>query len=415
MNECDVAIVGAGLAGLCCARTLTNAGIQCQIFEASDDIGGRARTDEVDGFLLDRGFQVFLTSYPEARQVLDYDSLHLKSFEPGAKIRYNGGWHRIVDPWRRPKHLISTLRSPVGGLVDKIRVGRIRKNVCRDSLEAVMQRPERTTIQRLQKAGLSDAILDRFMKPFLGGVFLERELQTSSRMFDFVFRMFATGDATLPEKGMGQIAKQLASRLADDTIHLNCPVASLTATSVELQDGRSIDAKHVVLAVDAAASARLLGQQTPPASRSVSCLYFSADKPPISEPILVLNGDGDGPINNVCVPSQVSDAYAPAGQSLISVTVLEDQRTDGLPLEQRVREQLKDWFGEDVEAWKTLRRYDIDHALPDQTPPHLADVIKPVRHESGILMCGDYLDTASIQGAMASGRRAAEAILAVQS
>ena len=180
MSNPDVLIVGAGLSGLCCAHHLTKRGITCDILEASDTIGGRVKTDEVDGFLLDHGFQVLLTSYPEAQAVLDYEALDLRKFEPGALIRSNGTFHRFVDPWRRPKHLLATATSPVASIADKIRVAGLRRDLCSQSLHELYNRPEVSTLERLREDGFAESITERFFRPFLGGDFLEFELNTSS-------------------------------------------------------------------------------------------------------------------------------------------------------------------------------------------------------------------------------------------
>lgn len=414
MSDKPVQIVGAGLAGLCCALHLDKAGISCQIHESSDDVGGRARTDEVGGFLLDRGFQVLLTAYPEAKQVLDYDDLDLMRFEPGALIRYQGTFQRFADPWRRPQHTLSTVFSSVATLGDKLRVARLRRRVSQGSLEELFARPETTTIDMLQGEGFSDRVIECFFRPFLGGVFLDRDLRTSSRMFTFVFRMFAAGDAVVPAVGMGAMAQQLAARLPEGTIQTNSPVESVDPDGIQLATGERVSAATIVVATEAPVAASLLGQEPPPSGQGVTCVYFAADEPAISEPILVLNGEGSGPINNLCVPSQVSPRYAPAGQSLISVSVL-GVSADSSDIPDGVSEQLRDWFGPVVDQWRHLRTYRIPYALPSQAPPALSPVAKPVRRPDGIFVCGDYLDTASIQGAMISGRRAAEQIIEAKS
>lgn len=403
-------IIGAGLAGLSCASCLRQAGISSRIFEASEDIGGRARTDRLDGFLLDRGFQVLLTAYPAALEALDYEGLELARFEPGALIRHQGKFHRFVDPWRRPRHVLSTAFSKVATLNDKLRVARLRRRVCRGSLESLFERPETTTIDQLRNDGFSDRIVERFFRPFLGGVFLDPDLKTSSRMFDFVFRMFATGDAAIPAQGMGAMAHQIAAQLPPGVIRTDACVETIDQNSIRLASGEQFRAQTIVVACEAPAASKLLGGKIPVAGKSVTCLYFAADQPPIEEPTLILNGDGRGPINNLCVPSQVAPTYAPDDQSLISVTVL-DGKADEASLESQVRGQLRDWFGATVDGWRHLRTYRIPYALPSQTPPALSPVEKPVRRPDGIFICGDHLETASIQGAIASGRRAAEQIM----
>lgn len=407
----DVVIVGAGLAGLCCARRLRQAGVSVLLLEASDDVGGRVRTDEVDGFRLDRGFQVFLTSYPEARQVLDYTALDLRPFEPGAWVRVGGRFRTLIDPWRRPLRGLRSLLAPVGSWLDAVRVARLRAAVLRGDLADQLAASETTTLALLQQAGFSPAMIDGFFRPFLGGIFLEPELHTSARMFRFVFRMFATGDACLPNAGMGAIPRQLAAGLPAGTIRFNARVVGIGPGQVRLEDGEVLDARAVVVATDGPAAAALLSGLPPVATQAVTCLYFAADRPPVAEPILVLNGEGRGPVNNVCVPSVVAPGYAPAGAHLVSASVLGDPAEDDATVERQVREQLTDWFGPAVAGWRHLRTYRIRHALPRQVPPALDMVERPVRWAERVYVCGDHRDTASIQGAMVSGRRAAEAVL----
>lgn len=411
MVDFDVLIIGGGLAGLCCARRLCQAGISCRVLEASEAVGGRVRTDRVDGFLLDRGFQVLLTAYPEARQILDYRALDLRPFEPGALIRVGGRFQRLVDPWRRPRFLLSSAFSSAGTLGDKLRIAGLRRRLGRLTLDQLYEQPEQTTAEQLRERGFSPMIVDRFFRPFLGGVFLDRDLQASSRFFAFAFQMFSSGDVALPARGMEAIASQLAERLPPGTVWTNAAVDRLDERCVHLQDGRQIRSKAIVVATEQPVAAKLIGAPEPPAARSVTCLYFAAERPPVDEPILILNGEGRGIVNNLCVPSLVSPSYAPAGSSLVSATVLGVPVLDDPALESSVRQELQGWFGNQVQAWRHLRTYRIPFALPDQSPPALTPVAKPARISPWLWACGDYLDTASIQGAMVSGRRAAEGFL----
>lgn len=407
----DVLIIGAGLAGLCCARGFYQEGTRFLILEASDGVGGRIRTDMVEGYRLDRGFQVFLTSYPEAKQQLDYHALRLKPFQPGALIRYRGKFHQLADPWRRPSAIFSSMLSPIGSFADKLRVARLRFRVLKGNIENRFCDPETTTLQTLRDSGFSDSMIDRFFRPFLGGIFLDADLLTSSRMFQFVFRMFSLDKACLPEEGMEAIPRQLATGLPPNSIRFGVKVAQVWPNGVRLESGEEIHAKTVVVATDGATAGILLGDINPVSWQGVTCLYFTAPTPPVERPILVLNGDGAGLINNLCMPTVVSSLYGTIGSSLISVTAL-GTHPDAAALQMEVQTQLKDWFGTQTEGWRHFRTYRIPHALPRQTPPALAVMERPVRTPSGIYVCGDHRDNASINGAMVSGRRCAESLLA---
>lgn len=316
----EVIIVGAGLSGLCCALRLRKAGLRPLLLEASDGVGGRIRSDVVEGFRLDRGFQVFLTSYPEARNLLDYDALRLRPFLPGALIRQGGRFHELTDPWRRPLAALRSLLSPVVSLADKLRVARLRSRSLRGTIEERFRDAENTTLQALRDDGFSAAMIDRFFRPFLGGIFLDPELDTSSRMFSFVFRMFSLGDACLPAEGMEAIPRQLASGLPPDSVRLGAKVVGVRPGSVRLETGEEISGRAVVVATEGAGAARLLGDDIPSAGQGVTCLYFAARRAPVEQPILVLNGEGRGPVNNLCVPTTVAPSYGPAGEHLVSVT-----------------------------------------------------------------------------------------------
>jgi phytoene dehydrogenase-like protein len=407
----DVLIIGAGLAGLCCARRLAEAGVSFQIIEASDGVGGRVRTDEVDGFLLDRGFQVLLTAYPEAKKALDYAQLNLKGFSPGAFSWFAGRMNRLVDPWRTPGMWRVALRSDFGTLADKFRIARLRARLQRNSIEQLFRRPDRSTKDDLVAEGFSSEMIHRFFRPFIGGILLDGELKSSSRMFEFVFKMLSEGDTAIPARGMGAIPAQLAANLPSDTIRLNCKAESLHANEITLQGGETLQARAIVIAADGPAAAHLVGEAEP-ASRSVTCFYYAADESPVPHPLLVLNGDGAGPVNNFAVMTQVAPSYAPAGKHLISISVLGIQQLTDVQLGGFIIAQMKNWFGPVARSWRFLKSYRIPHAQPQQVPGALEPPQRPVRIRPGIYVSGDHCDNASINGAMLSGRRSAEAVLA---
>jgi phytoene dehydrogenase-like protein len=408
-----VYVVGAGLAGLRCARRLHEQGVAATVLEAGDGVGGRVRTDRVEDFQLDRGFQVLLTAYPEAADALDYEKLELHPFYPGAVVRTGGKFVTVADPFRRRWDGLRTVLAPVGGLGDKLKVASLRRQVVAGSLEELFARPETTTREALAAHGLSDTIVDRFFRPLFGGVLLDRELGTSSRMFEFVYRMFALGDVALPARGMGAVTEQLAGGLPPDQVRLGQRVTAVGDGGVTLADGERLPARAVVVATEGPTASGLLGGEPPaPGSVAARCLYFAADRTPVDEPVIVLDGDGEGPVNNLCVPSSVASGYAPPGAALVSAAVLD---RPGLPkgpdLEAAVLGQLADWFGSGVVAWRHLKTYHIPHAQPAQPPGALDPPERPVRLRPGLYVCGDHRDNASINGALASGRRTADAVL----
>ncbi|MEM1044276.1 MAG: NAD(P)/FAD-dependent oxidoreductase [Bacteroidota bacterium] len=412
MPTYDVLIVGAGLAGLGCARELHRHGVSCKVIEASDGVGGRVRTDEVDGFLLDRGFQVMLTAYPEAQRVLDYDALDFRSFYDGALVRFDGRFHRIADPLREPLAAPATVFAPVGTLGDKLRTLRLRQAVRAPDLDALWARAEITTGAALrERYGFSEKMTRRFFEPFLGGILLDPDLGTSSRAFEFYFRMFSEGETAVPARGMQQIPEQLAAGLEDHTVQLNTRVQHAGPGSVTLETGAEVEARAVVVATDGPELAYLLDGFDPPASRSVVCLYYAAPEAPTEDPVLVLDGEGGGPVNNVAVMSNVSPHYAPPGQHLVSVSVIGNPTQSDAEVEMGVRAHLSRWY-RGAESWRHLKTYRILHAQPEQAPPTLSPPERPAKLSHGLYLAGDHRTNASINGALVSGRRAAEAVLA---
>lgn len=406
-----VLIVGAGLSGLACAVTLHEAGIPVQVFEASDGVGGRVRTDLVDGFLLDRGFQVYLSAYPEAGKLLDLEALNLHPFEPGALVFDGSNIHRVMDVFRRPTTMIESALAPVGTFMDKVRVALLRFRSLGSSETEIAARPDQQTKSFLQKFGFSENMIEGFFSAFYGGIFLERDLRTSSRMFEFTFKMFSQGSATLPATGMGAIPLQLAKRLPPQTIRIRSAIASATPDTLSLPSGEEILGSQVVIATQAPQTARLVPgfAAKEPAWRSVTNVYFHTEKSPLSEAIIALNTSGEGQVNNVCVISDVAPGYAPKDRSLISVSLLGIHKNSDIP--NAVKEELYSWFGKQTRDWKHLRTDLIKHALPEQGPGLKSPGYLFI---DGMHICGDHTSSASIEGAITSGIKTAEAIIAGQ-
>ena len=410
-----IVIIGAGLAGLATARELVAAGRTVTILEASDGVGGRVRTDVVDGFRLDRGFQVLLTAYPACRDMLDYAALDLRAFEPGALVRRGGEWFTLADPFRRPLTALGSLLNGLGTWRDRAAILRLRQRARAGTLDELWARPQQTTHSLLDRERFSAAFTTGFLEPWLGGIFLGRDLGTSSRMFDFVYRMMAEGDTAIPALGMGEIPRQLAAALPAGTIRLQTRATAVTAAGVVLDDGTALDAAVVVVATEGDVAATLIDIPPPPRPRSAITVHLAAPVSPRRGRTLMLNGDGTGPINSLAVMSDLSEHLAPPGRALLSVGVLDADGRNDADLTSAVLTQASEWFGAEVDAWELLRVDRIRWGQPDQRPEDLDPVAREVRVGPGRYVAGDHRETASLQGALSSGRRAARAILATES
>jgi phytoene dehydrogenase-like protein len=409
----DVIIIGAGLAGLAAAKHCVAAGLTPLVLEAGAEVGGRLATDRVDGFLLDRGFQVLLDSYPEARRVLDLDALQLGRFASGALVWRGNGFGRVADPWRAPAAGLQSLVSGVFTPSDAWRMLRLRADAIL-ALESLATAPaDQTAARALHERGFSDRSIEGFFRPFFGGVFLDAQLTAPATWFNFLFGMFATGNACLPAGGMQAIPRQLAAALPPGSVRTESRVRALRRGAVELASGETLSARAIILATDARHAAVLLPGSRTPAWSGCATLYYAATSSPVDGSLLVLDGEGRrGPVNHVCVPSDVSASYAPPGQALISATVVGQAGPDDALLDRDARAQLTRWFGVSVvNGWRLLRVQRVPYSLP-RVVPRPDQVHDAVRLGEGLYGCGDYLDTPSINGALRSGRRAAEAVVA---
>jgi phytoene dehydrogenase-like protein len=405
----EVVVVGGGVAGLVCAGDLAAAGVDCLLVEASDGLGGRVRTDQVDGFLLDRGFQILLTAYPQVIARLDLDALALGAFEPGAVIRLGGAFHRVADPLRRPRLLWSTATAPIGTVRDKLRLARLVFDVRRHAVPSLLRRPDATTATRLAEAGFSDLMVEAFWRPLFSGIQLDPDLDVSSRRFDTILRMLATGGTGIPRDGFGAIPTQLATRLPPGAVRLGACVSAVGTGWVELHGGERLSCRALVVATDGPTAHTLLGSRVAdPGSRPVACCWFATKEAPPVGRFLVLDGEHSGPAKNVAVMSNVARSYAPPGMSLVAAAV------PGPPalapaMSSEVREQLARWFEGMTSDWQLLRVDVISHGQPLQRPP--LHPRQRVALADGVFVCGDHRDTASLQGAMFSGERTAAAVL----
>ena len=406
-----ITIIGAGISGLTAAVYLHQKNYNVQILEATDRVGGRIKTDCVDGFRLDRGFQVLLTDYPETKALLDYQNLHLKRFIPGATVLYDGGQFDIADPFRRPSALVSTILAPVGSLKDKINIFLVKNKLVRMSNSAIFNQSETDTLSQLKKYGFSQKIIERFYKPFFSGIFLENELKTSSNMFDFVMKLFSTGDAAIPELGMEEIPKQLAALLPENSIQFETKVRAIENNTIYLEDGSQIVSDKIIIATEATGIASNYISQQKQKSHSVTTVYFEATKAPTTKAVVILNAATHKKwVNNLTVMSNISSKYAPTGKVLLSVSYNGIPEIEDTIVAENMKAELKQWYGNQVDDWKMLKTYRIQYALPNQDSVCDELTKTDLQINDNLFICGDHLMNGSINAAMKSGRLVAELI-----
>ncbi len=420
-----VIVIGAGLAGLTCAKHLYEGGQQVLVLEAADGVGGRLRTDiHEDGYRLDRGFQVLFSAYPAAERHLDFDRLKMRKFDPGAILVKDGKHYEISDPLRKPDRLLAGLFNPLISTADKLRLLRLRRDVVGLSVGDIFDgkgQPggqDELTEAYLRRLGFAEeGFIKHFARPFYGGVFLDRSLQTSARMFQFTFKMMATGHTIVPAEGIQRIPEQLAAGLPAGSIRYHARVTEVLvengkARGVRLASGETLAADVVVVATEARIAETLTGMTFPTTPVGSICLYFAGSERLYAQRKILLNANSDGLINNAVLLTNIAPTYAPPRKHLLSVTVLDTTEQDDEALARRCRGELARWFLDaDLSSWKFLAAYRIPYSQFAQ-PPGIFNLLPDNRTAvEGMFLAGEYTKSSSIQGAMHSGEYAAKAIL----
>jgi phytoene dehydrogenase-like protein len=420
-NELRVIVVGAGLAGLACASDLIAAGATVRVLEAGPAVGGRMRTDRQAGFLLDHGFQVFNTSYPQVRRRIDLRALQLRALTPGMLLHTGRGRVRFTDPTRQPSQVADLAKGRLARPRDLAALTLLTSRDMFEPASRIRHRRDQSTLTALRRSGISGDLIERLFRPFLAGVFLEDELATSSRFFHLVWRSMLRGSLCLPRNGIQAVPEQLAAALPPGAIRLETAVKGLTDDGVLRADGSERPADAVVVATGAAAAADLLPDLRVPATRTVTTLYHAAPASPLAEPTLLV--DSQRRILHTSVLSQVTPGYASNGRALVSTSVLGGGESllavaghspapaaGEASLESAVRARLATMYQVDTANWEHLATYTVPGALPTMEAPW--PLTRGSRVGAGRYVCGDYRATGSVQGALASGARAAREILA---
>ncbi|MFD8966391.1 NAD(P)/FAD-dependent oxidoreductase [Streptomyces sp. NPDC059568] len=413
-QQADVVIIGAGIAGLSAARHLTSSGVLVRVLEAAPRMGGRMATDEVDGFRLDRGGQLLTTSYPELLRTPGLDDVGLRKFSPGVLVHSDGRNYRTgaVGSARSAltvaRALASAPRPPLGGTVDQARLGAALGRLAATPTRRLLARPERTALEALSGRGLPARTVNGFVRPLLSALLCDPDLGTSSRCADLALRAFARGRMFVTAGGAAALPELLARTLPEGTVQTDVCVTDASISGVTTKEHGEIGCRALVLATGARAAAELLPGLRVPDFHPVTVLHHTAPVPPMTDPALLLDADGGGPVAYTAVMSAVDPSRAPAGRALISSTVL-GTPPPAAELDRSVRAHLTKLYGTPTDDWELLAVHHDPEAVPAMPPPH--DLRRPVRLLSGLYVCGDHRDTSTVQGALFSGRRAAHAIL----
>lgn len=404
----DVAIIGAGLSGLSAAYHLQSMGYQVVVLEATGKVGGRCKSDYLDGFILDRGLHFFQKDLVELKSLLDYNSLRMEAVYPGAMLYFNSNFYLVSNLVQKFKDSLSFAISPFMTFKDKFNMAKFLGYLMSSSEESFQKLKDVTTLEFLKSRGFSDMFVQSFFKPLNKAIYADDSLKTPACVFASTMKYSTFGGNMLPAYGIGSVAVQLAEKLEEGTVRLLSRVTDIQANRVELATGEVIQAKNVIVSTPPHEIEKMMSDyQSDVKFNTVACMYFATTNPPVNQPILLLNGEGKGLVNNIFVPSNIQRSYAPPGSHLVSVTLKDFEGKDEGELIDDVLRELIGWFGIKVNDWTHLKTYHIKNALPRL---EVGDEHVHYQKNNGVYFCGDYLSYASVGNAIMSGKNVAEAL-----
>ncbi|PQJ79340.1 FAD-dependent oxidoreductase [Polaribacter porphyrae] len=406
-SEYKIYIIGAGVSGLIAAQVLENHGYSPVIIEATSTVGGRVKSDIVDDYILDHGFQVLLSAYPATKKYLSFSDLELQTLMPGATIFNNGKTQTIGDPLRSLSLLFLTVFASVGSFSDKRKILKLNILLKKKKIAAIFKEKEQTTLQYLKDYGFSDKIISNFFKPFFSGIFLESNLETSSRMFQFVYKMFGEGNAVIPKNGIQEISNQLKNKLENTEFLFNTKVKEVLDDKIVLENNTELKSHITIIATEASSLiANLKNQETD--WKSCDTLYFKTEKRVLQKPLIGLIADENSLVNNIFYHTSVATA-SKGNKELLSVTVVKNHTLNEKELLKKVQDDLDNYCA--ISGAIFLKRYQIKKALPKLSNLQYEISSTETKLKSTIFLAGDQLLNGSLNAAMISGERAALGVI----